>query len=197
MTDAVSRAFESFYDLKEEDFFRSKLPHHVTESIEQLTDAFLVASSTGREEIVQRVQGQFRFIFESYAYYAAQEAIRENNPALVKRGLIALTIQNTSRDWRDTLPILAFLYRSGRKLNMDASGLFHEVAQTACPAFRGFLEDFLNRDETSRTIESFHFKETGEEDTFAYVYVEPSYSRPSMMKLKLDRYLRRLKKSLR
>ena len=186
MTDLVDGAFKSFQDIKEEEFFRRDLPPDVIESIGQLTDAFSRTNPREREEIVERVQAPFRFIFGRYAFCVAQEAIRRNDPSLVKQGLIALAIENTFRDWRDTLPILALLFRSACKLNLNASGLFYETAQIACPPCRRLLEGFMDRDESARTIESFRYKEVGEGDTFAYVYVEPSYQRPSRAKLRWE-----------
>lgn len=172
MTDLIDRAFASFQGLRQEAFIRRRLPTEVIESIEQLTKAFASAKPKEREEIVKRVQAPFRFVFESYAFYsAAQEAIRRNDPALVKRGLIALAIQNASPDWRDTLPFLAVLYRSACKLGLDTRALFHEVAEIACPAFRGLLDGFMSCDEQNRMIESFHLIESGEGDTFAYEFV--------------------------
>ena len=191
---------------------RRKLPPDVIESVDRLIDAFVGAGPKEREQIVERVRDPFRFVFESYAYYcAAQESIRRNDPGLVKRGLIALAIQNASPDWRDTLPFLAALYRSACKLNMDAPALFREVAQIACPAFHGLLEGFVRRDERGRMIGSFRIKETGEGDTFAYEFVPPPglkitgegetfawefvppHPRLSKMKLRWGRFLRRLR----
>lgn len=194
MTDAVNRAFASFQGLREEAFIRRNLPSDVIESIERLADAFACSDPEEREEMVGQVEASFRFIFEGYAFHAAQEAIRRNDPGLVKRGLIALAIENTSRDWRDIIPPLALLYRSAGKLNMDASELFYEVAQIAFPPFRKLIEGYDGgRVRGFRPIESFHYKETGEGDTFAYVGVEPPYHRPSKAKLRLERLLRRLR----
>lgn len=212
MTDAVDRAFASFQGLREEAFIRRKLPPEVIESIERLADAFACSDPKEREEMVGQVETSFRFIFEGYAFHAAQEAIRRNDHGLVKRGLIALAIENTSRDWRDISPRLALLYRSACKLNMDASELFYEVAQIAFPPFRKLIEGYDGeRKRGFRPIESFCYKETGEGNTFAYEYVPPpglkitgegetfawkfvpSHRRPSKTKLRLERLLRRLR----
>lgn len=212
MTDAVARAFTSLQGLREEAFIRRKLPPDVIESIERLADAFARSDLKEREEIVGRVEASFRFVFEAYAFHAAQEAIRRNDPGLVKRGLIALAIENTFRDWRDTIPRLALLYRSACKLNMDATELFYQVAQIARPSFRKLIEGYDGgRLQGFRPIESFRYKETGEGDTFAYEYVPPPgfkmrgegetfawefvppHPRLSKMKLRLGRFLRRLR----
>lgn len=144
---------------------------------------------------MERVEFSFAFIFQRYAHRAAEKAIRQIDPDLLNRGLIALAIPSAKEDWRDTLVFLALLYRSACKLNVNASELFHEVAQIACPAFRRTLEGFLGRDEGARTIESFHWRETGEGDTSAYVYVQPPFRRRSKMELRLDRFSRGLRRT--
>jgi hypothetical protein len=174
LTDAVDKTFASFRNLREGAFIRRKLPPDVIESIERLADAFACSDTKEREEMVGQVEASFRFIFEGYAFHAAQEAIRRNDPGLVKRGLIALAIENTSRDWRDIIPRLALLYRSACKLNMDASELFYEVAKIACLPFRKLIEGYDGgRIRGFRPIETFRYRETGEGDTFAYEYVPP------------------------
>lgn len=196
MIDTVDGAFESFQSLKGRglDFIDRELPPETNESIERLIDAFVIADPREREEIAARVECGMSFIFDRYARLAAVGSVRRSDPDLLRRGLIALAIENAKPDWRDTLAYLAFIYRSAGKLNVNASELFHAIAQIACPPFRRLLEGFLGRDEVDRTIESFHWKETGEGETFAYVYVQPpAKRRRSKMELKLDRFLRRLR----
>lgn len=196
MTDTVDRAFASFQGLRGRvlDYVHRELPPEIDESIEWLIDVFASAGPKEREEIMERVEFPFAFIFQRFAHRAAEKAIRRIDPGLLSRGLIALVIPSAKEDWRDTLPYLALIYRSACKMSTNPSELFHETAQIASPPFRRLLEGFLGRDEVDRTIESFHWKETGEGDTFAYVYVQPPPKRRrSKMELKLDRFLRRLR----
>lgn len=196
MTDAVDRAFESFQSLRGRvlDYVHRELSPEVDESIEQLIDVFAGAGPKEREEIMERVEFPFAFIFQRYARRAAEKAIRQINPGLLSRGLIALAIPSAKEDWRDTLPYLAFIYRSACKLNVDPSKLFHETGQIALPPFPRLLEGFLGRDESARTIESFHWKEEGDGNNFAYVYVElPPFRRRSKMELSLVRFFRRFR----
>jgi hypothetical protein len=192
--DVIDDAFASFEGLTVGDFNHRELPAEVNESVERAIDAFASAGPKEREEIVARVERTFAFIFDRYARLASVEAVRRNNPGLLARGLIALAIEDAKPDWRDTLQYLAFIYRSACKLNIDPSKLFHETGQIALPPFRRLLEGFLGRDEDARTIESFHWKETGEADAFAYVYVQPPpYRGRAKIKLKLDSFFRRLR----
>jgi hypothetical protein len=193
----VDRAFESIRGLRVGDFFNRELPPEAIESIERLIDTFISADPMEREDIVERVEFPFAFVFQRYALLAAVGAIRRNDPGLLSRGLIALAISTAKTDWRDVLPLLALIYRSAVKLNLSPLKLFHEAGQVALPSFRQLLDDFCARDEGARTIEFFHYKEVGEGANFAYVYVERASHPPSKAKLRLIRFLRRFKNSFR
>ena len=195
MTEVVDGAFESFQGLRGRvlDFIHRELPPEIDESIERLIDVFASAGPKEREEIMERVEFPFAFIFQRYAHRAAEKAIRQIDPGLLSRGLIALVIPSAKEDWRDTLPFLALIYRSACRLNTNPSELFNETAQIARPPLRSLLVGFLGRDEGDRTIESFHWQEKGEGDAFAYVYVQPPYRRPTKTRLRLDRFFRRLR----
>jgi hypothetical protein len=200
LTDAssVDVAFQALKPLRLPDFVHPyrDLPSDATAAIEKLIDAFVGADSMEKDAMTKRVEKSFAFVFPRYAYRAAIESVRMNAPELLKTGLIALAIENANFDWRDTLPYLAFIYNSARKLNVDPSELFHDAAAIACSPFRTLLESFLNRDEVSRKVEFFHYKESGEGVSFDYVYVEPPSHLPSPTVWKIRIFLQRLRRVL-
>jgi hypothetical protein len=199
-TEKVDKAFAVIRRLRLPDFIipYRELPSDATAAIECLMDVFADADQAERERIVQKVEVSFAFVFPRYAHIAAVESVRRNNPGLLKRGLIALTIENAKVDWRDTLPYLAFVYNSALKLNVDVVELFSNAARIACPQFRRLLESYLNRDGAARTLESFHHKESGEGASFTYVYVEPVPSRlPSRTEWEIRMFFRRLRRFFR
>jgi hypothetical protein len=197
-TGSVDVAIEALRGLRLPDFILPyrELPSHATASIEKLIDVFARANPAERERIVKKVERSFAFVFSGYAQRAAEESVRRRAPELLMRGLIALAIEDARVDWRDTLPFLAFLYNSARKLRVNASELFRDAARIACPRFRRLIESFIIRDEASRSVESFHYKESGEGDSFSYVHVEPSSRPPSRAKWKIRMFVRRLRRVL-
>ena len=168
----ISHAFGSLQDLKVGDFFHRKLPPEALECTDFLIDAFVSSDPAGREQITQRVEKSFAFVFSGYACHAAIESVRRNDPSLLKRGLLALAIENGKIDWRDSLPWIVLLYHSACKMGVDFKGLVHEVAGVACPPFLGVISGFLSRDEEHRTIESVGFRESGDGPSFDYVRFE-------------------------
>jgi len=195
-TEKVDKAFDVIRRLRLPDFILPyrELPSDATAAIECLIDVFADADQSGKERIMLNVEASFAFVFPRYARNAAVESVRRNDPDLLKRGLIALTIENAKVDWRDTLPYLAFVYNSALRLNVDAVELFRNAASIACPQFRRLLESYLNRDGAPRTLESFHYKESGEGASFTYVYVEPPSRLPSGTEWKTRMFFRRLRR---
>ena len=196
LTDVVDRAFELLRSVRWEDYFLRVPPAETVEAIDRLIDAYISSDPAGREEMAQQVDRSFAFVFPDYAQRAAEGAVRRNDPELLKRGLIALAIENTKTDWRDTLPDLAFIYHSAGKLNVSALDLFRNTATIACPPFQRLLEGFLSRREEMRSIEYFHYKEAGAGHTFRYLYVKPPSHIPSRLERKTRMFLRRLRQFL-
>ena len=197
-TETIDRAFDIIRHLRLPEFVfpYRELPSDATAAIESLVDIFADVDEEERKKIVQKVEVSFAFVFTRYAWNAAVESVRRNDPGLLKRGLVALTIENARVDRRDTLPFLELLYNSARKLNVDPAELFRNAARIACAQFRGLLESFLNRDEASRTLEYFHYMESGEGSSFTYVYVEPPSRQPSRKEWKIRMFFRRLRRVL-
>jgi hypothetical protein len=176
---------------------RRELPAQAIASIEKLIDSFSASNADQRERISGRVDGSFAFVFEYYARVSATEAVRKNDPALLQRGLIALAIANDRVDYRDNLPYLSMIYNSAAKLRVDPTSLFRSVGDIAIFPFRKALLTFLQRDEKSRTVESFRFRESGEGGSFNYEFVEPSVERPSLLRWRVRTFLRKLRRKLR
>jgi len=197
MTDEIDRAFEGIQDLRVLDFMRRELPARAIVSIDKLIDAFSTSNTDQRERISGKVDRSFAFVFPSYARVSAIEAVRENDPARLRRGLIALAIENDSVDWRDTLPYLSMIYNSAAKVGVDPAEVFRSVAETAILPFRKTLLSFLDRDEKSRSVESFRFRELGEGGSFNYKYEQPTVQRPSLLRWRVRTFLRRLRRRLR
>jgi len=197
LTDVVEESFRCLRRLHAQDFFRRELPTDAIASIERLVDVFANSNPAERQRITLGVERSFAFVFPAYARRAAVESVRTNDPGLLKRGLIGLAIENATVDLRDTLPFVAFLYNSALKLNLNATDLLRGVGQDACPRFRRVVEGFLERDEASRSVNSFHYMESGKGAAFTYLYSEPPFIRPSKVGWRIRMFLLHLRRSLR
>jgi len=172
MSDLTDKAFESIRHLRVGDFIlpHRELPSAAIAAVENLTGIFDVGTPAEREAITERVDRSFAFVFERYAHSCAVESVRRNDPSLIKRGLVALALENAKVDWRDTLPVAALLHNSAVWLKMDASGLFASIGEMAQPPMRRILSSYGEPPE-SRTIESYHYKESGQGSSFTCVHI--------------------------
>jgi hypothetical protein len=193
VSDLTDKAFESIHHLRVGDFIfpYRELPSAAIAAVENLTGIFDVATPAEREAITQRVHRPFAFVFERYAHSCAVESVRRNDPSLIKRGLVAPALENAKVDWLDTLPVAALLHNSAVRLKTDAGGLFASIGEIAQPPMRGILSSCGEPTE-SRTIESYHYKESGQGSSFTYIYVEPPSRIPSRTEWKIRPLFRKL-----
>lgn len=197
MSDTADKAIESIRGLRKEEFFRRELPPDAIAAVENLTKAFVDSDPAGRRKLTQRLERPFIWVFARYAYYTAAESVRKNDAPLLRRGLVALAIENGGQDWRDTLPLLALMRNSARRLNVNAAELFSGVAEIASPPLRGMIASSGDCNSERRSIESYHYKESGEGQSFGYVYEEPPFRIPSRTEWNLRQLFGKLRRRLR
>jgi hypothetical protein len=169
MADEISDALASLGVLKVGDFVHSELPSDVIASIEKLVDAFSTADAEQKHRIVRGVHYTFSFVFFSYAGRAAVESVRQKRPDLLRRGLLALGIENCTFDARDSLRTLVKIYNSTRKFpQVDAAKLFEDAARISCAPFSATLSDFISRPEEQKSLAAFGLKESTPPAPFDY-----------------------------
>jgi len=153
VSDLTDKAFESIQHLRVGDFILPyrELPSAAIAAVENLTGIFDVGTPAERAAIAQRVDRSFAFVFERYAHSGAVESVRRNDPSLIKRGLVALALENAKVDWRDTLPVAALLHNSAVRLKTDASGLFASIGEIAQPPMRGILSSYVSPQNRGRS----------------------------------------------
>jgi hypothetical protein len=194
MSDSSDRAIESIRGLHIGDFFRRELPPDAIAAVESLTQAFADSDPAGRQKLMQRFERPFIWVFARYAYYTAEESVRKNDVPLLRRGLVALAIENGGEDWRDTLPLLALMRNSACRLHVNVAELFSAVAEIAYPPLRGMIASSGDRNSQQRSIESYRYKESGEGQSFRYVYEAPPSRVPSRMEWNLWQLFRKLRR---
>jgi hypothetical protein len=194
MSDSANKAIESIRGLRKEDFFRGELPTDAIAAVESLTEAFADSDPAGRQKLMQRLERPFIWVFGRYAYYTAVESVRKNDPPLLRRGLVALAIENGGQDWRDTFPLLALMRNSARRLHVNIAELFNGVAEIASPPLQGMIASSSDCNSEQRSIESYHYKESGAGQSFRYVYEEPPSRIPSRAEWSLRQLFRQLRR---
>jgi hypothetical protein len=190
MTESLSSAWALLRSLKVLDFMRNReLPSAVIASIDTVIDAFEAGDRHERNRIICAVDKRFSFVFFMYAGMSAVESVRRNQPELVRRGLIALAIENLTYDWRDSIPQLAKLYHSAQKFSqIDAEELLGDVGRMSNAPFNEMLSSFAQRSEESKALEGFGLRETLPPSLFNYETMQHSFKRPHTLKTLLRRF---------
>lgn len=166
--------FEPLRGLKVGDFVhRRQLPPDAVASVDTLVDLFASGGPDVRRQLNCEVDYRISFVFFMYAGQLAEQSVRDQNQALLTRGLIALAVENDTFDWRDSLSVLAQLYHSAQKLLLDADELFRRTADISNQPFRDTLLAFVDRSTAAKSIKAFGLKESSPPAPFCYETVRP------------------------
>lgn len=168
---AVEEVFSKLKLLKVFDFYKTRtLTPEQQNWLQSVCDRYAKASLQERRRINALVSPETSFLFFMYAKAMAIESVREQDKEKVFNGLISLSIENRSFDWRDSLTVLSLLHHSATKLGADVGELFQRVAAlSSSETSEGFLQ-FLVRTPENRDIATFGFREgIDSEGKFSYV----------------------------
>ena len=138
--------------------------------ISRITSVFRSASAREREGI-QAVSPAARTPLLSYAWCAAEDAIRHSSPSFILSGLVALVIEGGFVDIRDSIMRLAVLYHSAIVLKMDTTKAFGDIAEMARnPRLAEEMRAFPSRSANVRDLAAFWIGTSGSAGGFRYEF---------------------------
>ncbi len=160
------------------EFFKNppKRPYSVPleEALTSVVKMFAMADENARREIASRLTPSARNRLLGYAADMAVLAVRRQSPALIEQGLIAIAIENASRDWRDSIAAMAKLYHSASKLGMNAEEAFEQAAGFAEPGtIQTEMRGFPRRHPKDRDLRAFYQTVEMSDDGFCYKQILP------------------------
>jgi hypothetical protein len=133
----------------------------VISSIDGITEAFEHADPATRREICDGVDISLSFLFVTYAAMSAGSAVELRRPQLLRRGLLALSVENGKADFRDSIRATAALYNSARKLpGVDGDRLLEEIGSLSCSGYANILQSFGRLTDDQRSLSRFGLKES-------------------------------------
>jgi hypothetical protein len=174
MMSELDTIFEVLRKLKVGDFVHKRsLPDDAIAAVDKLVDIFGDSDEETRHQIAKKVDFSVSFVFFTYAGMLAVKSVRDQKPSLLRRGLIALAVENDTFDWRDTFFPLVKIYHSARKFpQINPDKLFLSVAEISCQPFRETLLAFINRSEAAKSLEAFGIRESAPPAPFDYEAVQ-------------------------
>jgi hypothetical protein len=139
------------------------------EAMAAIMEEFRSAEGNTRRSIASKLSPHARGRFLGYAANMAVLAVRQDSPALIERGLVALVIEDGGQDLRDSIVVLFQLYHSAVKLGMDAVDTFAGIADLAEPGpMQKEMRGFPLRPPTSRDLKAFCMEEEISDEGFRY-----------------------------
>jgi hypothetical protein len=143
----------------------------VNEVIGFLTQSFATATDQQQAEARAALAYDSRCALMGYAWEMAEEAVSQSSAEMVRRGLLALAIEDGIGDARDNIIRLAPLFRSAQKLDLDAEKLFAEAADLTTNSYlKGAMRTFPLRSPEKRDLgKAFFIRERNTREGFRYV----------------------------
>ena len=129
-------------------------------------------SSADQREIIRKsIDGKIASQLLSYSFTAAIESVRENSTEKLSNGLVAQSIEDSRRDYRDNISILFLLYNSARRLGANFNTLIEDVVRLSSADFAGLLVEFVGRKDLDTDLVKLSGYKMVEEPEFNYVWV--------------------------
>jgi hypothetical protein len=142
------------------------LPNAVDPLCLELVDLYLSTDDATRVAIRSvGTPAQMRVLY-AFGERMAVAAVRANDISLVRKGIIAHTIEDFRWDPRENLLTLTLLWHSARKLGGDARALFLEAASLASEEAATHLRRFADAPASLKTMEA-----AEGENEYGFIYV--------------------------
>jgi hypothetical protein len=132
----------------------------------EILDLISGAGKNGRlRELSAHLSGNHVPVLLAFAERMAALAVRNRDPEMIRRGLLAACLTFAVGDRRDALLVLPLLWRSAERLLLDPASEFAAVSDDlGCDE----LSQFARRDPEDRSIESMGYVESQDDDGFRY-----------------------------
>lgn len=97
----------------------------------------------------QKITSDIGWLLLSFAENMASYSLRTSKQELFTNGLLALSLIFDTIDWREIILIMTLFYDVHKRIGLSFEGNTYFESR-----YNLFLEEFLNREESNKTIES-------------------------------------------
>ena len=123
-----------------------------------------------RESVAARLNSEALHILRLFGHAAAILAVRRQEPALIRKGLLSLAVLGAVDDGRDLTFGLAELYHAARKVDVDTPAVFADVSCMADSQYlKAAIRSFPLREPKDRKLSAFGLRESNEGAEFDIV----------------------------
>jgi hypothetical protein len=108
-------------------------------------------------------------VLRAFGERMATAAVRNQDPELLKLGLIAFLIPGAGPDVRDVLVVMPVFYDAMRRLGVDSESFVNAVRSVVGDLLVNCFEKFLERPEEMKTLKIMAYVAGNDEDGFRYI----------------------------
>lgn len=150
-------------------YYPLPMPSPADEALTEIVSAFTAWPLDVRQRFTASLPADKRGLFGIFGHRAATLAVRRSDPELLRLGLIANLIANsTIPEKRNVEAALAVFYHCARRLELDPRALFAESAQFATDEMAERLIAFADRPNV--TLKQFGWREIRSPDGVRYKF---------------------------
>jgi hypothetical protein len=130
--------------------------------IESLCNEYLAATEEHRVKLRQVATNGWSLLH--YADRMAIRAMRTKDPGWIRLGLTSLVLESARSDPRETIMCLATLYHAALYIGADFGHLSDEAARTATPGIAHYIQQFVGREASQKSLSAFGLRITQDSD---------------------------------
>ncbi|WP_234341729.1 hypothetical protein [Streptomyces sp. NRRL S-646] len=150
-------------------YLRIRLPHELDTEVEAIIAAYMRGPVTARQKMAEGVDRRAAAILSAYGQRMASTAVRTISVEPLKRGLVAVSLAEGRLDQPyDNLFVLAALNDGATLVGTTLQTLLADVARVAPQAGLKAIQDFDQRQDRDKSLESMGLRRTGSGQTFLY-----------------------------
>ncbi|MGW3122801.1 hypothetical protein ACWDBW_37760 [Streptomyces sp. NPDC001107] len=150
-------------------YLRIRLPHELDTEVEMIVVAYMRGSAPVRQKMVEGVDRSAAATLSAYGQRMASSAVRTMSVEPLKRGLVAVSLAEGRLDQPyDNLFVLAALNDGATLIGTTLQSLLADVARVMPQAGSKAIQDFDQRQERDKSLESMGLRRTGSGQTFLY-----------------------------
>lgn len=138
---------------------RSSLDVAEKSGLDEVIESFPQLSREDKAVVFGAINPKISFLLFSYADDQAVQAVRQRSLNALRRGLMAVVVENCSFDWRDSIVRLALLYRSCALIEGNQANEFGWAASFATERTSVRLIQFVQRPPELKRLSEFFFVE--------------------------------------
>jgi hypothetical protein len=152
------------------DYYAAALPAAKDTDLTAVVEAYQRLNPAQRREAAHALSAVQRSWLDTYSFRLSMLSVRQNDPQLLLKALVALLMIAPKSDPREVTMSIPVLYRSAVLLKRGEMA-FHEAAAFAPDeAAHKLLLGFLSHSEEGRQLENWQYRELKGEHGVIYVY---------------------------